>query len=236
MKSLKYNLTFRIWDYKYTTRVEEALGHYVTGMDENTTLEEALGKDKHYLCLPDTQLIDAEGNKIYAFECEREDCPVNVVVDARGTEKHYIKAIDHKMKLDTTASADGKKYVAATCEKEGWDVYKCSVCGTTEGEVTEKRGHSYNTLQSDGKTSVVVCIEDKGINTLAKYLDFMKATVGAATFYKNQTAYSIAWTNAKTDPDNAAAVDAAAGTFAISRVCTRCGAPTAATGHDYVIA
>ena len=212
-----------------------ALGHYVTGMDENTTLEEALGKDKHYLCLPDTTLVDAEGNKFYAFECEREDCPVNVVVDARGTEKHYIKAIDHKMKLDTTASADGKKYVAATCEKEGWDVYKCSVCGTTEGEVTEKLGHSYNTLQSDGKTDVVVCIEDKGINTLAKYLDFMKATVGAATFYKNQTAYSTAWTNAKDDPDNAAAVDAVAGTFAISQVCTRCGTPTAALGHKYII-
>ena len=212
-----------------------ALGHYVTGMDENTTLEEALEKDKHYLCLPDTTLVDAEGNKFYAFECEREDCPVNVVVDARGTEKHYIKAVDHKMKLDTTASADGKPYLAATCEKEGWDVYKCSVCGTTEGEVTEKLGHSYNTLQSDGKTSVVVCIEDKGINTLAKYLDFMKATVGAATFYKNQTAYSDAYDLAKKNAAGTAAVGTD-GTFAISRVCTHCGTPTTATGHDYVIA
>ena len=187
------------------------------------------------LCKVNNTLIDAEGNKFYAFECEREDCPVNVVVDARGTEKHYIKAVDHKMKtieehINCVDTADNKSWIKEICEN-------CDTWSEASPKKTDVDpvGHSYNTLQSDGKTAVVVCIEDKGINTLAKYLDFMKATVGAATFYKNQTAYSTAWTNAKNDPDNTTAVGAD-GTFAISRVCTRCGTPTAATGHDYVIA
>ena len=186
------------------------------------------------LCKVNNTLVDAEGNKFYAFECEREDCPVNVVVDARGTEKHYIKAVDHKMKtieehINCVDTADNKSWIKEICEN-------CDTWSEKSPKKTdvEPVGHSYNTLQSDGKTAVVVCIEDKGINTLAKYLDFMKATVGAATFYQNQTAYSTAWTNAKNDPDNAAAV--VKDTFAISRVCTRCGTPTAATGHDYVIA
>ena len=202
-----------------------ATGHFVDGKKYTTNL-----------CKVDPNLVDAEGNKFYAFECEREDCPVNVVVDARGTEKHYIKAIDHKMKLDTTASADGKRYVAATCEKEGWDVYKCSVCGTTKGEVTEKLGHTYNTLQSDGKNDIVVCIEDKGLATKGDYLDFMKATVGAATYYKNQTAYSDAWDTAYNTANKASGTHANDTKLAISRVCLNCGTPTVANGHNYIVA
>ena len=212
---------------------EEKVGAAATGHK----IKDDQGKlvDPTQLCKVNDKLVDAEGNKIYAFECVNENCPVSVVVDARGTEKHYIKAVDHKMKtieehINCVDTADNKSWIKEICEN-------CDTWSEASPKKTDVDpvGHSYNTLQSDGKTAVVVCIEDKGINTLAKYLDFMKATVGAATFYKNQTAYSTAWTNAKNDPDNTTAVGAD-GTFAISRVCTRCGTPTAATGHDYVIA
>ena len=205
-----------------------ATGHMVTVNGKLTVKTDNL-------CKVNEQLVDAEGNKIYAFECVNENCPVSVVVDARGTEKHYIKAVDHKMKtieehINCVDTADNKSWIKEICEN-------CDTWSEASPKKTDVDpvGHSYNTLQSDGKTSVVVCIEDKGINTLAKYLDFMKATVGAATFYKNQTAYSTAWTNAKNDAAGTAAVGAD-GTFAISRVCTRCGTPTVANGHNYIVA
>ena len=224
-----------------------ALGHHIAGMDSNSdgvddlTLVEALAKlgpgDGYAadtvgaLCNVNTTLIDAEGNKNYAFVCDRENCPVEVKVDARGNTEHFIKAVDHKMKLDTTNAA----YDPATCETEGNDVFKCSVCQTVDADnKTDKLGHKYNTVQSNGTDDVVVCIEDKGINTKDKYLDFMKSTVGAVTFYENQADYAAKWDAAYADEDNAAA-KGENGTFAISQVCLRCGAPTAALGHKYII-
>ena len=141
--------------------------------------------DYEKVCAVDKNLVDAEGNRVYAFECDNENCPVNVVVDSRGTEKHYIKAVDHKMELDTTSA----NYKPATCTEKGKDTFKCKVCGATEEKETAKLDHAYNTIRSDGKTEVVVCIKDDGIKTFAKYMDFMKATVGASTFYDNQATY-----------------------------------------------
>ena len=220
-----------------------ATGHFVSGMAgadgkvgtaDDISLNAALKGQNAVggVCHADQSLVDAEGNKIYAFECENENCPVEVVVDARGNTKHYIKAVEHTMKLDTTHD----KYDPASCEEGGNDVFKCEVCGEVDEEnATEKLGHTYNTLQSDGKTAVVVCVEDKGINTEAKYLAFMRSLVGNATYTENQDEYIKAWKAAYGDPDNKAAVGAD-GTFAISQVCTRCGAPTAALGHKYIVA
>ena len=221
-----------------------ATGHFVSGMAgadgkvgtaDDISLNAALKSSNSVggVCHADQSLVDAEGNKIYAFECENENCPVEVVVDARGNTKHFIKAVEHTMKLDTTNT----NYKPASCEEGGNDVFKCEVCGEVDDEnATEKLGHTYNTLQSDGKSDVVVCIEDKGINTQAKYLAFMRSLVGNATYTENQDMYIQAWNTAYNDSDNAAAVNTTDRTFAISQVCTRCGAPTAALGHKYIVA
>ena len=202
-----------------------ATGHFVDGKKYTTNL-----------CKVNDQLVDAEGNKVYAFECENENCHVNVVVDARGNTKHFIKAVDHKMKtieehINCEDTATDKSYILEVCEN-------CDTWSTEEPKKTEvaAAGHKWNSVQSNGTDDVVVCIEDKGINTLNKYLAFMRNLVGNATFADNQDMYIKAWEAAKVDEKNTAAVDEEKGTFAISRVCTRCGKPTAALGHDYVVA
>ena len=191
--------------------------------------------DYEKVCAVDKNLVDAEGNRVYAFECDNENCPVNVVVDSRGTEKHYIKAVDHKMELDTTST----NYKPATCTEKGKDTFKCKVCGETEEKETAKLDHAYNTIRSDGKTEVVVCIKDDGIKTFAKYMDFMKATVGASTFYDNQATYEANYAAAYNKANEITDENSTAyktGTLDISCVCTRCGAPVVADGHKYIVA
>ena len=187
------------------------------------------------LCKIDESLVDAEGNAVYAFECERENCPVEVVVDARGNTKHYIEAVDHKMVLNTKGTADGKNYQAATCTADGWDVYTCSVCGVSEGKVTEKTGHAYNTVKADGVTPVVVCEADKDISTKREYLDYMRSVVGNSAYLQNQTMYDDAWTAAVKAASGTAA-DEKDGSLAISCVCSKCGNIQLAFGHEYIIA
>ena len=192
--------------------------------------------DYEKVCAVDKNLVDAEGNRVYAFECDNENCPVNVVVDSRGTEKHYIKAVDHKMELDTDPT---NGYVAATCTEKGKDVFVCEVCGEKETKETAKLDHAYNTIRSDGKTEVVVCIKDDGIKTFAKYMDFMKATVGASTFYDNQATYEANYAAAYNKANEITIENSTAyktGTLDISCVCTRCGAPVVADGHKYIVA
>lgn len=172
--------------------------------------------DYEKVCAVDKNLVDVDGNAIYAYECDNENCPVNVVIDSRGTEKHYIKAVEHTYKASTDA-ADG--YVAATCENPGTDVQKCEVCGDKVETKTEKLGHSWNTLRIDGKTEVVVCEKDKDLTRNA-YLDAMKGYLGVQKYaemagtlaqnYKEGTDYSC--------------------------FCTRCGELHEATGHEYVVA
>lgn len=201
-------------------------------------------------CKINPKLMDAEGNRVYAYECARENCPVEVKIDSRGTTKHYIKAVDHKMETveEVIYCENDEDAGQVSYRKE-----KCSVCdtkwnvadggdGTYKVTQLEAAGHSYNTLQQDGKTPVVVCIEDTNIDTLAKYQAFMRTQVSATDYINNAADYEAAWLNAYTEAETAGLTKVAytdgAGTqhLRISRVCTRCGEPTLATGHDYVIA
>ena len=200
--------------------------------------------DPTQLCKVNDKLVDAEGNKIYAFECVNENCPVSVVVDARGTKKHYVEAVEHELKtvyehINCEDTDDDKSYILQICEN--CDTYgEAYVEGTNSPNKkteVEAAGHDYNTVQTDGKTSVVVCIEDKGLNTQDKYLEYMRSVVDFATFQANKTAYANYWTDVANKNQSATGTDKdGARTLAISRVCARCGAVTVANGHNYVIA
>ena len=223
---------------------EEKVGAAATGHK----IKDDQGKlvDPTQLCKVNDKLVDAEGNKIYAFECVNENCPVSVVVDARGTKKHYVEAVEHELKtvyehINCEDTDDDKSYILQICEN--CDTYgEAYVEGTNSPNKkteVEAAGHDYNTVQTDGKTSVVVCIEDKGLNTQAKYLEYMRSVVDFATFQANKTAYANYWTDvADENPGATGQVSDTdtTKTLAISRVCARCGAVTVANGHNYVIA
>lgn len=193
--------------------VDSKIGAQATGHNWNGTTVTATTKD---VCKVDTTLVDAEGNAIYAYECDNENCPVEVVIDSRGTTKHYIEAVEHTYKASTD-TADG--YVAATCEGKGTNVQKCEVCGDIQKTETEKLGHSWNTLRIDGKTEVVVCEKDKDLTKTA-YLDAMKGYLGVQKYA--EMAGTLAQ-NYKVNTD-------------YSCFCTRCGELHEATGHEYVVA
>ena len=198
-----------------------ALGHitgYVNGVEQKCTTP----------CLVDEDLIDAEGNDGYAFVCARENCPVEVPINNRGDVAHYITAEAHKL----VAGENDADHPAATCEDEGYTAQKCSVCGTEVFTEVDALGHDYNTLQKDGD-EVVVCVADEDIGTQKDYLDFMRALVGNATYLQNSGKYLAAWQAAKADCTLTGLKD---NELPISRVCTRCGAPTVAYGHEYIIA
>ena len=199
-----------------------ATGHKVLDTDGKTLI------NYHDVCKVNTSLIDAEGNKIYAYECVNENCPVEVVVDARGNTKHYIEAEEHTMKLDTTAT----NYKPATCEAGGTDTYKCSVCGETEEVKTEATGHAWNTVQADGKKPVVVCEADTKLATRGDYLAYMRSVVGNSTYLAKAGDYIAKWnaafgtTGTPTDESK----------LSISRVCSKCGEVTVANGHKSILA
>ena len=189
-----------------------ATGHFVSGMAgadgkvgtaDDISLNAALKGSNAVggVCHADQSLVDAEGNKIYAFECENENCPVEVVVDARGNTKHFIKAVDHKMKtieehINCEDTDTNKSYILEKCKNcdtvwtgaDSEDGYKKTY--------VDEAGHDYNTVQTDGKTSVVVCIEDKGLNTQDKYLEYMRSVVDFTTYQANWQKYVAAWNNA----------------------------------------
>ena len=189
-----------------------ATGHFVSGMAgadgkvgtaDDISLNAALKSSNSVggVCHADQSLVDAEGNKIYAFECENENCPVEVVVDARGNTKHFIKAVDHKMKtieehINCEDTDTNKSYILEKCKNcdtvwtgaDSEDGYKKTY--------VDEAGHDYNTVQTDSKTSVVVCIEDKGLNTQDKYLEYMRSVVDFTTYQANWQKYVAAWNNA----------------------------------------
>ena len=189
-----------------------ATGHFVSGMAgadgkvgtaDDITLNAALKGSNAVggVCHANQSLVDAEGNKIYAFECENENCPVEVKVDARGNTKHFIKAVDHKMKtieehINCEDTDTNKSYILEKCKNcdtvwtgaDSEDGYKKTY--------VDEAGHDYNTVQTDGKTSVVVCIEDKGLNTQDKYLEYMRSVVDFTTYQANWQKYVAAWNNA----------------------------------------
>ena len=196
----------------------EALGHHVEGMSETVDLAAALKAKNLYVCAESDLYVDVDGNK-YAFECDREDCPVEVVIDEFDNTAHYIAATAHTMKASTNAE-DG--YVAATCDLGGVDVQKCEVCGHTEKTDTAALGHNWNTVRMDGKTPVVVCEADTGL-TQAAYLNAMKNALGVQKYAEMAT----------TLVNNYA--EATSGGKGVSRYCARCGELTVANGHEYVI-
>ena len=191
------------------------------------------------LCKVNPSLIDAEGNAVYAYECEREDCPVEVVIDSADHTRHYIKAEEHKLKVveedtfcldedatvnetqislpnGTNAQGAGKRYeICENCNTYG-DKFDADKNKVTDLEPT---GHNWNTIQLDGKTPVVVCEADAKL-TKDAYLGAMKQALGTtayaplagkfAAIYNSQVKYS--------------------------RYCSDCGALQIAGGHDYVIA
>ena len=196
----------------------EALGHHVEGMSETVDLAAALKAKNLYVCAESDLYVDVDGNK-YAFECDREDCPVEVVIDEFDNTAHYIAATAHTMKASTNAE-DG--YVAATCDLGGVDVQKCEVCGHTEKTDTAALGHNWNTVRMDGKTPVVVCEADTGLTQTA-YLNAMKNALGVQKYAEMAT----------TLVNNYA--EATSGGKGVSRYCARCGELTVANGHEYVI-
>ena len=189
-------------------------------------------------CKVDLSLIDKDGNTGFAFECERENCPVTVTIDNAGNTRHYITASAHKMKvveektfcLDEDATVDktkislpdgtnaqgaGKRYeICENCDTygDGFDAEKNKV---TDLEPT---GHKWNTIQLDGKTPVVVCEADDKL-TKDAYLDAMKKALGTTAYAPLAGAFAQAYTDKE-----------------YSRYCSDCGALQIAGGHDYVIA
>ena len=156
------------------------LGHFVSGMAgadgkvgtaDDITLAQALFNNQAGICKVNTSLVDAEDNAIYAFECDREDCPVEVKINAAGDTRHYIAAEEHtytgKGPATEGATFDGKYKVvtAATCEKDGSEHRFCVNCNYEDKRTIEKTGHNYNSLQMDGKTPTLVCSVDNAIGT-----------------------------------------------------------------------
>ena len=161
------------------------LGHHIASMDTNgdgkdeVTLAEALKNLSLAVCKVNPSLEDAEGNKIYAFECDRENCTCNVEINAAGDTKHYVEAVAH-----TYTNADGSEVEwtavpgqVADCDTAGKEQRACTVCGTPETRDVAALGHKYNTVQMDGKTPTLVCSVDsilsdrsKGLEAAAKIL------------------------------------------------------------------
>ena len=213
-----------------------ATGHMVTVNGKLTVKTDNL-------CKVNEQLVDAEGNKIYAFECENENCPVEVVVDARGNTKHFIKAVDHVMEtvkehINCEDTDDDKSYILEKCKNCDTEWTGADSEDGYKKTYVDEAGHDFNTVQTDGETDVVVCIKDDGLETRGDYLEYMRSVVDFTTYQANWQNYVTAWNNAYKTV-NKGAEDASitdASKLSISRVCARCGEVTVANGHHYVIA
>ena len=177
----------------------------------------------HYMsegkvCVINNNLVDFEGNRIYAFECGNANCNIDVVIDNVGNTAHYIKAVDHTWVLDRTQST------AATCEKEGNNHYKCSTCDNTKDEKVGVNPHDWNTVRLDGKTPVVVCEADPalvGANAKTEYMTYMREQLG-------DKEYTARYTKLSSYFDSVASKQIAA-------ICSDCGAIKEATGHKWVV-
>ena len=199
------------------------------------------------LCKIDESLVDAEGNAVYAFECERENCPVEVKIDKAGNTAHYVKAAEHKMKVVKEVSycvdEDSEELLPSSTDAKGEGVrYEiCENCDTydtkldTSEDTLNKKteiaatGHKWNTIQLDDKSPVVVCEADAELSEAQNYYDAMQAAWGVQKYSQKRAAllaYYQSMESART----------AAGAQGYSRYCSDCGALQIANGHDYVIA
>ena len=130
-----------------------------------------------FVCLPQDNLTDVDGNK-YAYICANGDhCDAKVTINAAGDTAHYVAAGAHKLGNYTTSQNGDGNHPEATCEKEGYNQATCSVCGHVDYKEVAALGHDGNTKQTDGKTPVLICDEDDGLNSEAAAVDAMKAAV-----------------------------------------------------------
>ena len=209
------------------------LGHAIKGTDGTLTVPTT------NLCKIDTTLVDAEGNAVYAFECDRENCPVEVKIDKAGNTAHYVKAAEHKMKTieevtycvdedsddkvptldDGTSMGKGEGHRYEICEN--CDTYGKTLADNKYKEtVLEPTGHKWNTVQFDeDKSPVVVCEIDEHL-TKEAYLNAMKATMGNIAYGPYSVTFSTYYGNEGAK---------------YSRYCADCGALQVAEGHDYVV-
>ena len=199
--------------------------------------------DATYLaCAVDETLVDAEGNAVYAIECDRENCPVEVKIDKAGTTAHYIKAEAHQyeVKEENTYCLDvddPATDVPSYAKGEGMKVEVCKVCGHEEETELAPAGHKWNTVKLDGKNDVVVCEADTGLynaednnkNGLKNYLEVMEEALGAEFNADGVATTLISYYSTMVSNVTKEGADG------FSRYCSDCGALQIADGHDYVI-
>ena len=211
-----------------------ALGHYVSGMANGATLDAALKADNEKaVCKVDPALIAADGTANYAFVCERENCPCNVVVDAIGTTAHYVPVVDHSY-----VGADGKEVewttkTAVTCETDGVEHRYCqrTVCNHEDTRVVESTGHVWNEKQLSGTADAIVCAPDPDLN--GKKEDVTNAVAKVLrTMYTDDVEYAAAYDEMVKKYD---AFVNANRTAQISRFCTVCFDFEAAKEHSWIV-
>ena len=199
--------------------------------------------DATYLaCAVDETLVDAEGNAVYAIECDRENCPVEVKIDKAGNTAHYIKAEAHQyeVKEENTYCLDvddPATDVPSYAKGEGMKVEVCKVCGHEEETELAPAGHKWNTVKLDGKNDVVVCEADTGLynaednnkNGLKNYLEVMEEALGADFNADGVATTLISYYGTMVSKVENEKADG------FSRYCSDCGALQIADGHDYVI-
>ncbi len=210
-----------------------ALGHYVTGMTADKTLDEVLAEAEKAVCVADPNLIAADGTANYAFICERENCPCNVVIDAIGTTAHYVPVVDH-----TYVGADGKEVEwttkkAVSCEADGVEHRFCQrkACNHEDTRVVKSTGHVWNEKQLSGLVDAIVCSPDPDLNGDKEDVTKAVAKVLRAMF-PDDLEYAAAHDKMVEKYD---AFVKANPTAQISRFCTVCFDFEAAKEHSWIV-
>ena len=179
------------------------------------------------VCHINKDLKDAEGNQIYAFECENANCPCEVVYNAYGQTKNLVPAVSEH----TYVNANGTEvaWVAvpgkvADCDTAGKEHRYCVYCGEEVQRDVAALGHTWNTLQLDGRTETLKCDPDELLaNTTAGLTALRKALESYYDdLYTADAIYNEVVKNFKSGEQYA-------------YFCYTCGALEKATDHEYVI-
>ncbi len=218
-----------------------ALGHHIAAMDgddkkagteDDLTLAEALkAQGINGLCYVDPDLVDAQGQKIYTFVCDREGCPCETVIDAYGNTENLVPAVDH-----TWTNADGSAVEwkpgdatgahAPTCTTAGKVTRTCPVCGQTETKDAEALEHAWNTMQLDGRTTALVCDDDPYLDISNE--DGLEALYEAISEYYDNDPY-------KADAIYQEVLSNMTSGNSYARFCFRCGEVEVAKDHEWVV-
>ena len=172
------------------------------------------------VCGINTSLVDANDQAIYAFECQRENCPVEVE-GKDGNSYNWIKATAHtygNWVVDSVLSCTSDYKRHRTCE----------VCGDVDEEIEKTPVHAWNSKQLDGETTAVACVADPDF-TLANINKALKDYYGTND-EKRTEIYEIIEKNMKAAQDKAAGA-----TVEFAQFCFVCGEVQVATGHSWVI-